>query len=167
VFSTLRDLVSRKVLQGEGWKNKFRLDLDVSAVESWLDRYATVAERLHASTRINGGKALFTVQLELSGERLKQFTPEEKRMYDYYSYYRRLHTDIRDRLVARMSSLGAENRIWFLDISDAFRNEKEQTYLDYTHLTSRGANVVAQRLAAAVEPEMLSDRFGHRSTVGK
>jgi lysophospholipase L1-like esterase len=76
-------------------------------------------------------------------------------MYEHYRDYRWLHTEVRARLIARMCRL-AQDGVWFVDVSDAFENETAQAYLDYTHLTSAGATVVAERLAAIVEPEVFA-----------
>lgn len=54
---------------------------------------------------------------------------------------------VRDRLVDRMKETAAGHGVWFSDISDVFKDEKAQVYLDDTHLTSRGAEIVAERPA--------------------
>jgi hypothetical protein len=155
--SKLTETFSRMVLQSRSWRDRFETHPDDSTVDQWIERYATDVRRLDSSARIAGAKALFTVQLEVAGERYKPLTSIEKRMYDYYSYYRWLHTTVRDRLIARMDRLAAHDGIWFIDVSDAFRNESAQTYLDYTHLTDRGADVMSERLASIVEREVFAN----------
>lgn len=50
-----------------------------------------------------------------------------------------------------MREASKSHNLWFEDISDVFRSERDQVYLDYTHLTSKGALLVAERLGRVVE----------------
>ena len=61
---------------------------------------------------------------------------------------------MRDQLIKRMRELQREHGVWFEDVSDVFAEEPEQVYLDYTHLSNLGAEIVARRLAALVESEV-------------
>jgi len=155
--SNLTAAASRLALGSRSWKDRFANHRDDATVEDWLERYATNVRRLDSLARIAGAKALFTVQLEVAGERVKPLTPTEQKMYEYYSYYRWLHTTVRDRLIARMNRLAAENGVRFVDVSDAFSAETAQAYLDYTHLTGRGAAVMAERLATLVEGDVFEN----------
>jgi len=154
VSSRLTEVASRTVLQSNSWRDRFAKHPDDAAIDYWIEHYATAARRLDSSVRIAGARALFSVQLEMAGERVKPLTSGERRMFEYYGYYRWLHTTMRDRLIARMERLAADNGIWFADVTDVFKNEPAQAYLDYTHLTDRGSAVMAERLASLVSAEV-------------
>jgi lysophospholipase L1-like esterase len=155
VSLALTDFASRSAERSTTWRTRVLRRPAEPEIERWLDRYAATVRRLDSSARIAGAQALFTVQLEVAGERLKPLTAEEKRMYEHYRDYRWLHTEVRARLIARMCRL-AQDGVWFVDVSDAFENEAAQAYLDYTHLTSAGATVMAERLATIVERMVFS-----------
>jgi lysophospholipase L1-like esterase len=120
-------------------------------IEEWLREYVTVIRRFDASVRIAGARVLFAVQPEALGERYKRLTSEEVRIQQDWSVYSWLHTTVRDQLIGRLKEIAHRNEIWFEDVSDVFKDEPAQVYLDYTHLTSRGAQVMARRLADLVE----------------
>jgi lysophospholipase L1-like esterase len=152
----LTELASRWVLEGADWREKFERRPSEAELEAWLAEYEASVRRLDASACIAGARALFVVQVEVAGERAKTLTPEEQRIREHYRYYTWLHTVARDRLIDRMNLLVRQHGLWFEDMSAVFRNESEQTYLDYTHLTSRGARIVAERLAQIVEATVFS-----------
>lgn len=125
-------------------------------IRRWLDAYSSTVRRFDASARIANASILFTIQLEVAGESEKPLTLAEAQMRDHtYVYYRWLHTTMRNRLIARMRELQAQHGIWFEDVSDAFRNEHQQAYIDYTHLSRFGAAAMARRLASVLEPRVL------------
>ncbi|WP_447987241.1 hypothetical protein [Nitrospira sp. Nam74] len=146
----VRELAWRYALEGQ-FKKQFDRIPSEAEIERWLNDYETTVRRLDASARIGGARALFVVQAEACGERHKSMTPEEVRIQQYWNYYTWLHTTGRDRLIDRLKQATSRHGIWFSDISDVFKEEKDQAYLDYTHLTSRGAHIVATRLADVIE----------------
>lgn len=120
-------------------------------LEEWLREYVATVRRFDASVRIAGARVLFTVQPEAVGEAHKRLTPEEVRIRQGLATYKWLHTVARDRLIARLQETTRQYGVWFEDVSGVFKDEPQQVYLDYTHLTSRGAQVMAGRLADLVE----------------
>lgn len=140
------------------WQSKFEHPPQEAQIVRWLDAYGSTVRRFNASAHIANAPILFTIQLEVAGESQKPLTPAEAEMHDHtYAYYRSLHTTMRDRLIARMRELQAQHGIWFTDVTDAFRDERQQAYIDYTHLSSLGAATMAKRLASVVEPEVFCD----------
>lgn len=154
----IRELASRHALEG-GYKKRFERTPSQPELQRWLDDYEATVRRFDASARIAGARALFVVQAEAAGERHKALIPEEVRIRDYWSYYTRLHTEARDRLIDRMKQVSDHHGVWFHDISHVFKDEKAQVYLDYTHLTSRGAEIVAERLADLIEAKGWPERI--------
>jgi lysophospholipase L1-like esterase len=135
------------------WQTQYDHPPQEQQIQRWLDAYSSTVRRLDASARIANAPILFTVQLEVAGESQKPLTSAEAEMRDRtYAHYRWLHTTMRDRLIARMRELQTQHSIWFEDVSDAFRSEHEQAYIDYTHLSRFGAAAMARRLASVVEP---------------
>jgi len=133
-------------------------------IARWLDAYGQTVRRFDAAVQIAGAPILFTVQNEVAGESVKPLTPEETVMHDTtYEYYRWLHTTMRDRLLAEMRSLQTDHNIWFGDVTDAFKDDHGQAYIDYTHLSGHGAEVMAGRLASLVEGEVFCDGRNLRS----
>lgn len=119
-------------------------------VEKRLNEYVDTVRRLDASALIAGAHVLFAVQPELAGEREKQLTEVEVKMREYWGG-QWLHTEVRDRLIARMHEAADRYGIWFEDVSDVFRGTVDQTYVDYTHLSDLGASLMAKRLGKVVE----------------
>ena len=131
-------------------------------VERWLGAYVDTVRRLDASGRIAGARVLFAVQPELAGERDKPLTEVEVKMREHWGGHW-LHTEIRDRLVARMHAAAEQHGVWFEDVSDVFRGTAEQTYVDYTHLNDLGASLLANRLARVVSSYVFdSGAFGQQ-----
>lgn len=140
------------------WESRFAIPPEEAKIQRWLAAYANIVRRFDASANIVGTPILFTVQLEIAGERLKRLAPEERVMHDTtYKHYRWLHTSMRDRLVAKMQELREQHGIWFEDITDAFKNERQQAYIDYTHLSGLGAATMAKRLASVVGPAVFCE----------
>jgi lysophospholipase L1-like esterase len=148
--SRLGQMVNGWALQKERSElgRKRRSDVEV---EKWLSEYVETVRRLDASARIAGAHVLFAVQPELAGEREKQLTDVEVKMREYWGGGQWLHTEVRDRLIARMHETADRYGIWFEDVSDVFRGTVDQTYVDYTHLNDLGASLMAKRLGKVVE----------------
>jgi lysophospholipase L1-like esterase len=125
-------------------------------IDRWLDHYETTVRRFDAAAKIVGARILFTVQPELLGDQRKPLSAEEVERRRHWAGYAWLHTGVRDRLIARMQDVALRHGLWFADVSDVFADEPAHAYLDYAHLTNRGAEVVATRLAGLVEPTILS-----------
>jgi hypothetical protein len=159
--SRLGQAVSEWALQRERSElgEKRASDLEV---ETWLNEYVDTVRRLDASVRIAGAHVLFAVQPELAGERQKPLTAVEVKMREYWGG-QWLHTEVRDRLIARMHEAADRYGIWFEDVSDVFRGTADQTYIDYTHLNDLGASLMAKRLGKVVEGHVFnSGDFGRR-----
>jgi lysophospholipase L1-like esterase len=140
------------------WESRFVTPPVEDKIQPWLAAYANTVRRFDASAAIAGTPILFTVQLEVAGERMKPLTPEEQVMHDTrWGYYRWLHTTMRDRLIEQMRAVRDQHGIWFEDVTDTFKNEPRQAYIDYTHLSGMGATTMAKRLATIVEPEVFCD----------
>jgi len=150
----LRDANRRARLESTAYQQKFEQKPSDLKMRKWLDDYVMTVRRFDASVRLAGGRILFAVQSEALGESMKPLTQEEKVIREHWKYYKWLHTEGRSRLVARMKEVSQQNNIWFLDISDAFSGENGQVYLDYTHLTDRGNELVAGRLAKSIDSEV-------------
>lgn len=145
------------------WESRFQTRPEEPAIQEWLDAYESTVRRFDASVRISGASILFVVQLEVAGERLKPLTPEEVKLQETWGYYRWLHTAMRDRLIERMQQTQQRHGVWFEDLTAVYQHETQQVYIDYTHLTSRGAQVMAERLASLIEPEVFCDGKAVRS----
>ncbi len=145
------------------WRRRFETPPEEPRIQSWLRAYESTARRFDAAARIADASVLFVVQLEVVGERIKPLTVDEVRMREHWAYYRWLHTTMRDRLIGRLREASARYGLWFEDVTDAFRDERQQAYLDYTHLTRRGARVMAERLADLIEAEVFCDGPSLRS----
>ena len=78
------------------------------------------------------------VQTEALGEQDKPFTPEEVKTREVWRHYEWLHTVGRERLISAVREASKSHHLSFEDISDVVRSERDQVYLDYTHLTSKG-----------------------------
>lgn len=151
LWKTINEQAVRKWYQEIGHRK-----VSDAAIEKWLQEYISTVRRFDASARIAGARVLFTVQAEALGERHKRLTPGELKIREHWKVYQWLHTAVRDRLIARMKKAANRYGFWFEDTSDAFKAEPQQAYLDYTHLTSRGAQVMAERLANLVEGAVFS-----------
>jgi hypothetical protein len=147
----------------KAWHSRFEARPSDQAIGQWLDAYEATVRRFDASARIANASILFVVQLEVAGERLKPLTPEEVKLQETWGHYRWLHTVVRDQLIARLHQTREQHGVWFEDLTDAFRNEPGQAYVDYTHLSSLGARVMAERLATLVEPEVFCEERAVRS----
>jgi len=133
-------------------------------ITRWLDAYASTVRRFDAAAHIASTPILFTIQNEMAGEHFKPLTAEETVMHDKtYVNYRWLHTAMRDRLIAEMRTLQEQHGIWFSDVTDAFKDDRGQAYIDYTHLSGHGAEVMAGRLANLVEAEVFCDAAASHS----
>ena len=151
--SRLSGLVNRRALEG-WWGRVFERQVTEAEIGEWLHEYEATIRRFDASVRITGARALFLVQPQAVGEPHKLLTPEEIRIRQHWARYRWLHTVMRERLIAGMGEVARRYGIWFEDVCDVFKDETGQVYLDYTHLTNRGARVMAERLADVIEGEV-------------
>jgi lysophospholipase L1-like esterase len=122
-------------------------------LSKWLHDYETTVRRLDASVRIAGGRALFAVQPEILAERHKRLSPEEEKIRAYWApKYTWLHSVPRSQLIAYLEASAIAHGFRFTDISDVFAGSNGTVYLDYTHLTSEGARLLALRLVKEIEP---------------
>jgi lysophospholipase L1-like esterase len=148
----------------EAMKDKFTTPPAEPEIARWLAAYASTVRRFDASAHIAGTPILFTIQNEMASEHFKPLTAEERVMHDKtYEGYGWLHNTMRDRLIAEMRTLQEQRGIWFSDVTDAFKNDRGQAYIDYTHLSGHGAEVMAGRLASLVEAEVFCDAGASRS----
>jgi hypothetical protein len=157
-MSKLRDAANKAGLESTTYQQKFDQKPSELKMQRWLNDYVMTVRRFDASVRLAGGRILFAVQSEALGESMKPLTQEEKVIREHWKYYKWLHTEGRSRLVARMKEVSQQNNIWFMDISDVFSGENGQVYLDYTHLTDRGNELVAERLAKSIDNEVFHPR---------
>jgi len=150
-LSKVKEAANTAALQGAEWKGQFVNPPSEPQIQRWSEAYVTTARRFDSSVRIAGGRLLLVVQTEALGEQHKPFTPEEVKIREVWKYYEWLHTVGRTRLISAMRDASKSHNLWFEDISDVFRSERDQVYLDYTHLTSKGGLLVAERLGRVVE----------------
>jgi lysophospholipase L1-like esterase len=154
VYDSLGQMANRWGLDRER-RNVTMRQVTEAEIEEFLHEYEATVRRFDASVRIAGARVLFSLQPELRGERQKRLTPEETTLNQYWSRYAWLHTEARDRLLARMQEVARSYGVWFEDVSDVFKAEPAQVYIDYAHLSNRGAEVMAQRLADLTESLVL------------
>lgn len=150
-LAAVKETANAVAVQGEGWRRQFDNPPGELQYKRWSDAYVTTARRFDSSVRISGGRLLLVVQAEALGEQHKPFTPEEVKIREVWKYYGWLHAVGRERLISVMREASKSHNLWFEDISDVFQGERDQVYLDYTHLTSKGAQLVAERLGRVVE----------------
>jgi hypothetical protein len=98
------------------------------------------------------------VQTEALGEQYKLSTPGEVKFREVWKYCEWLHAVGREELISVMRVSSIFHNLWFEDSSDVFRNQRDQVYLDYTHLTSKGALLVTERLGVRRERKQQNPR---------
>ena len=136
------------------WKRRYERPPSEPQVAASLAEYIDTVRRFDASVRVAGARALFVVQAEALGERHKSLTSTEKDIQQHWKPFLWLHTVVRDRLVAQLEQAGREHGIWTANVSDTFKDASGQVYLDYTHLSSYGSRLMAERLANIIEKEV-------------
>lgn len=147
----VKESANAAAIQGVEWRKQFENHPSELQIKRWSEAYVATARRFDSSVHISGGRLLLAIQSEALGDQYKAFTPEEIKIRENWSYYNWLHTVGRERLISVMRDAATSHNLWFEDISDVFRGEGDQVYLDYTHLTSKGARLVAERLGRVVE----------------
>lgn len=114
-------------------------------------------ERAGLILRHEGVMPVFMLQPMLILEREKPKPPIEQKLFDFNvksylpNYEEFIHQAvpfIHERETQMASELGAE----FIDLTDIYRHEPEQTFTDYAHLTPRGNEILARIVAARLEP---------------
>jgi lysophospholipase L1-like esterase len=148
----LGELVNQQALS-DMWKKQYERRPPEPEIAAWLADYIETVRRFDVSVRIAGARALFVVQAEALGERHKSLTSTEKDIQEYWKSCLWLHTVVRDRLLVQLEEAGREYGIWTANVSDTFKDASEQVYIDYTHLSSYGSRLMAERLATIIEKE--------------
>lgn len=151
LLSAMKREANATAVQRAEWTEQFLRPSSELQIQRWSDAYVTTARRFDSSVRIAGGRLLLVVQAEALGEQHKPLTLEEDKIREVWKHYEWLHTVGRERLISVMREASKTHNLWFEDISDVFQGERDQAYLDYTHLTSKGAQLVAERIGRVVE----------------
>jgi lysophospholipase L1-like esterase len=138
-----------------------------SAVARLRDVFPRNALKMHERSGLilqaESVRTVFMLQPLLILERQRRgMPPIERQLFDfnvaswpvnYEEFSHRAMPFIRERETAMAARVGAT----FLDLSQPFDGVEEQVYTDYAHLTPRGNELLAQRIAAHVLPMIRAD----------
>jgi lysophospholipase L1-like esterase len=117
---------------------------------SHVDYYALAARRIHRVAQLEGIRAIFSLQPQLTLSH-KAFTDSEKRLYEFHRkasgpLFMYVYEQLYPQISQRMSAAAAQDGFLFVDLTNVFDASSEQTFTDYCHMTPAGNRLIAERI---------------------